>query len=120
MSDDGELMNRNTEDAVNRLTSALNAAHDTTMSGLASRDVEHLARVLQRAHEALWFDNGRAVKDAIVDEDATFLCGRADEAIAAITGIYLTAERLLKRANDIRTAASELKNAVERSGDDHY
>lgn len=121
MSDDThDLGNRNAEDAANRLTSALNSAHDTVCTGLAARDVENLIRVLSRAHDALNTQDGRALKDAIVDEDATFICGRADEAITALVGVYLTAERLLKRAEDIRLAAADLRNAVELSGDDHY
>lgn len=121
MSDDShDLGNRNAEDAANRLTSALNTANDIVHTGINTRDIENLLRVLNRAHESIWASDGRGIKDAIVDEDATYICARADEAVAAINGIFLTADRLLKRAEEIRLAAADLRNAVELSGDDNY
>ena len=121
MSDDTEdLGNKNAKDAAARLTNALNAAEDIHHSGLSVRDTEHLTRILLRAIMAINGDEGRGVKDAIVEEDATYICARADEAVAAINGIFLTAERLVRRAEEIREAAAEFRNSVELSGDDNY
>lgn len=121
MADDiHDLTNRHADDAANRLTSSLNQAHDTVMNGLGTRDVEHLIRILDRAHEALWASDGKGIKDAVLDEDATYICARAEEVVTAINGIYLTADRLLKRAEEIRLASADFRNAVELSGDDHY
>lgn len=121
MSEDThDLGNRHAEDAANRLTSALNHAHDIVVTGISTRDVENLIRVLNRAHESVWASDGRGLKDAIVDEDATYICARAEEAVAAINGIFLTADRLLRRAEEIRLAAADFRNSVELSGDDNY
>lgn len=113
-------MNPKAEDAANRLTSSINQAHDTLVTGLAARDVENILRVLNRAHESIWAADGKGLKDAITDEDATEICARADEAIAAIHGIYLTADKLLRRAEEMRLAAADFRNAVELAGDETY
>lgn len=115
-----EPMNPKAEDAANRLNLALNHAHDTVVTCMAVRDVENLLRVLNRAGEAIWADDSRGLKDAIVDEDATEICTRADEAVAALHGICLTADRLLRRAEEIRLAAADFRNAVELAGDETY
>jgi hypothetical protein len=121
MTDDShDLGNKNATDAAARLSNALNAAENISYSGLTVRDIEHLSRILERAQEAITADDGRGVKDAIVEEDATYICARADEAVAAINGIFLTAERLVRRAEEIREAAAEFRNSVELSGDDNY
>lgn len=115
-----DLGNRNAMDAAARLSNVLNAAEDIQHAGLSVRDMEHLNRILLRAIEAITGYDGRGVKDAIVEEDATYICARADEAVAAINGIFLTAERLVRRAEEIREAAAEFRNSVELSGDDNY
>jgi len=121
MSDEShDLGNRNAEDAANRLTHALNVSADIVHTGLSVRDVENLLRILNRAHEAIHTNEQRGLKDAIVEEDSTYICARADEAVAAINGIFLTAERLVRRAEEIRIAAADFRNSVELSGDDHY
>lgn len=121
MSDDSlDLGNRHADDAANRLTSALNRAHDIVCTGIAVRDIENLIRVLHRAHDSINADEQHGLREAIVDEDASFIVARAEEAEKAIQGIYLTAERLMRRAEEIRVAAADLRNAVELSGDDNY
>ena len=121
MSDDSyDLGNRNADDAAARLTTALNRAHDIVCTGIAPRDLENLTRVLSRAHDAINAEEQRGLREAIVDEDASFIVARAEEAEKAIQGIFLTAERLMRRAQEIRTAATDLRNAVELSGDDNY
>lgn len=119
MSDDcQEPLNTKAEDAANRLTMGLNGAHDALMNGLNTRDVEHLIRIISRAHDALHMNDG--LRRAIVDEDASCVCARADEVVATVHGIFLTAERLLKRAEDIRLASADFRNAVELAGDESY
>ena len=121
MSDDSfDLGNRNADDAAARLTIALNRAHDIVCTGIATRDIENILRDLNRAHEAINGEEQRGLREAIVDEDASFIVARAEEAEKAIQGIYLTAERVMRRAQEIRTAATDLRNAVELSGDDNY
>ena len=115
-----DAMNPKAEDAANRLTSSINQAHDTLMNGLSVRDVENLLRVLNRAHEAIWAADGKGLKDAIVDEDATEICTRADEVVASLHGLCLTVDKLLRRAEEIRLASADFRNAVELAGDETY
>ena len=117
-SDDSDLSNPNAEDAAKRLCTALLDTEQALIYGLTENDIVHLTRILRRAMGAA--ADSRTIRDSIVDEDATYVCARADEVVSALNGIFLTAERLAKRAEDIREAAADFKNAIERTGDDGY
>ena len=106
--------------AAHRLSESVSEAVETIHTGVSESDISHLLRILSRVNHEIHADNGIGLKLAISHEDASHITARAEQAVAAINSLFLTAERLLATAQDIKAASDELRDAVERADDSAY
>jgi len=112
--------NSHVTSAARRLSNETTKAIETLHTGASPSDIEHLMRVLSRVNHEIHADNGLGLKLAISHEDASHITARAEQACAAIHSLFLTAERLLGIAQDIKAASDDLRDSVERADDSDY